>query len=58
MGRNKKLINNAENHLVVGSLEVLGDVSGGNMQTIKRSVENLQISYTGLSARTKDFWRA
>ena len=58
MARNKKLINNAENHLVVGSLEVLGDVSGGNIQTIKRSVDNLQTSYTKVAARQKDFWSA
>lgn len=58
MARNKKLINNAENHLVVGSLEVLGDVSGGNIQTIKRSVDNLQTSYTKVAARQKDYWSA
>ena len=54
--RSKKQINNAENHLIVGSIEVLGDIKGGSMQTIKRNVETLQTQYKAISGRTKNYW--
>lgn len=54
--RSKKQINNAENHLIVGSIEVLGDIKGSTMQTIRRNVETLQTQYKAISGRTKDYW--
>lgn len=58
MTRSKKLINNAENHLVVGSLEVLGEVTGRNIKTIRRTVNSLQTDFKSLSTKQKDYWSA
>ena len=57
MARNKKLINNAENHMIVGSLEVIGDISGSGMKEIKRSVTTLQESVSAYVGKTKDYWK-
>lgn len=56
MARNLKQINNAENHLIVGSIEVLGDISNSGMKQIKRNVRSLQDSMTAYVGQTTDYW--
>ncbi len=56
MARNLKQINNAENHLIVGSIEVIGDISNSGMKQIKRNVRSLQDSMTAYVGQTTDYW--
>lgn len=56
MARNLKQINNAENHLIVGSIEVLGDISNSGMKQIKKNVRSLQDSMTAYVGQTTDYW--
>lgn len=56
MARNLKVINNAENHLVVGSIEVIGDISGSGIKQIKRNVKTLQDSVSVYVGKSEDYW--
>lgn len=51
-----KQINNAENHLIVGSLEVLGDIEGSSMKTIKHTVNKLTESVQATNAAMENYW--
>lgn len=51
-----KQINNAENHLIVGSLEVLGDIEGSSMKTIKRTVSKLAESVQATNTAMENYW--
>lgn len=56
--RIKKQINQAENHLVVGSLKIIGDVTGSNMQTLKQKVDSMQTTFKKVVGQKKDYWKA
>ena len=43
--------------MIVGSLEVIGDISGSGMKEIKRSVTTLQESVSAYVGKTKDYWK-
>lgn len=51
-----KQINNAENHLIVGSLEVLGDIEGSSLKTIKRTVSKLAESVQATNTAMENYW--
>lgn len=51
-----KQINNAENHLIVGSLEVLGDIEGSSMKTIKHTVSKLAESVQATNTAMENYW--
>ena len=57
MSKPLKHLNQAENKLTVGSLEVLQDISGNGIKTIKQSISQIQNSVTTLSEKTSDYWR-
>lgn len=57
MARNPKVINNAENHLIVQSLEVIKDVKGGGIQTIKAKVDSLGNAMSSVSQKQEAFWK-
>lgn len=48
--------NMADRHLVVGSLEVLGDVQSSGMKTIKRNMDALTTSVQTVAAAQRNYW--
>lgn len=53
-----KTENKAEIKLTVGSLEVLGDVSGAGMNTIKRKISSVENAVTSVTEKTNEYWKA
>ena len=43
--------------MIIGSLEVIGDISGSGMKEIKRTVTTLQESVSAYVGETKDYWK-
>lgn len=48
--------NQSEKHLVVGSLEVIGDIKGKGVKTIKDRIESLSNSVTAQATQLKNYW--
>ena len=51
-----KQTNYADQKLVVGSIEILGDVTGGQILTIKRTVDALGTSVSQIAKAQQDYW--
>lgn len=52
-----KVENRADEHLIVRSLEVINDIKGGGIDTIKTNVDALQRGISSLSERQKKYWQ-
>lgn len=50
--------NRADTRMTVGELEVLGNIGGNAMQTVKRTVNSLALAVSTQSARLETYWRA
>lgn len=48
--------NQSEKHLVVGSLEVIGDITNSGIKTIKRTVDSLNTSVSEQMIKVEDYW--
>lgn len=49
--------NQSEKHLVVGSLEVIGDIRGKGVKAIRDRIESLANSVTVQANQMKDYWK-
>lgn len=56
--KNLKEDNKAEYKLKVGSLEVLGDVTGSGIQTIRRKINAVEQSVSTVIEKTNNYWKA
>mgnify|MGYP003339885942 CR=1 FL=1 len=52
-----KVENKAENHLIVGSLEVLQEVKGAGFDTITRNIDSLQQGISTVAKKQTDFFK-
>lgn len=52
-----KVENKAENHLIVGSLEVIQDVSGAGFDVITRAIDSLQQGISTVAKKQTDFFK-
>lgn len=57
MARKLKEDNKADVRLTVGEIEVLGNIDGSAMQTIKRSVDSLSLAVSTQTAKLENYWR-
>lgn len=48
--------NQSEKHLVVGSLEVIGEITNSGIKTIKRTVNSLNTSVSEQMVKVEDYW--
>lgn len=48
--------NKSETHLIVGSIEVLGDMSGAGVKTIKNSIAQLENAQSTQAEKMYDYW--
>jgi hypothetical protein len=55
---NLKRINNADKHAVFGSIEVLGDITGSGIQTIRKNIDALSKSVSTTAAKQDSYWKA
>lgn len=52
-----KVQNKAEEHLIVGSLEVIQDVTGAGFDVIKRNIDSLQQGINTVAKKQSDFYK-
>lgn len=55
---NLKRENKADKHVVVGSLEVIGDIKGSGIQTIQKNIDALSKSVSTTAAKQENYWKA
>ena len=58
MATNLKEVNYSGEKLTVGAIEILGDMTGGGVKTIQRSISDLAETVQTVAAETSDYWTA
>ncbi|MCQ2398763.1 MAG: hypothetical protein MJ052_05640, partial [Sphaerochaetaceae bacterium] len=56
MARYLKQMNYAEQKMVVGALEVIGDVTGSGMKTIRKSIDSLSGNVASINTEINNYW--
>lgn len=50
--------NHADEHAVYGSIEVLGDITGSGIQTIRKNIDALSKSVSTTAAKQDNYWKS
>lgn len=56
MARHLKQMNYAEHKIVVGALEVIGNVTGPGMKTIRKSIDSLSGNIASINTEINNYW--